>query len=317
MTRDRGVALVIVIWVLSLLTLMAASFALTIRRDLSVTMNVRDNAIVAALAESGILAAEKMLLKSEAQEKWWLDGSLYQFKLDKALIRVKILAESGKISLNHADEALLLKVMAQTELADDEQAAMAAAILDWRDADELVRINGAETEQYQQAGLSYGPANRAFARLEELQRVLGMTDKLYRQLQPLLTVYNAAPSVDLQLADKQVLMVVTGLDEQIIMDYLQQRSRHHRQGLPPPPLPAGSVSQTATGNNDNAVYQLISQVKTEDGLEATYAVLMQKTQTQDKPFRWLTWQALYDFPSFFTPQQDDRVIESCCLDAGA
>ncbi len=314
MKRHAGVALVIVIWVLSLLTLMAASFALTIRREIAVTMNVRDNSVVEALAESGINVAQKMLLKTDVMEKWWPDGSIYQFKIDTARIRVKILAESGKISLNRADEALLMKVMAQTELDADAQNAIVSAILDWRDADQLVRINGAEKEQYQQAGLSYAPSDRAFVNLEELQRVLGMNDRLYRQLEPLFSVYNTS-SVDWQMADKAVLSVLSGLDEQTIMGFLKQRSSHHRQGLPPPSLPAEQGTPSATENRDNEIYQIISQVETDNGLHATVMVLVQKTQMQDKPFRWLKWQALYDYPSFFTPEQDEWVIDSCCLDA--
>jgi general secretion pathway protein K len=317
MKKNTGVALVIVIWVLSLLTLMAASFALTIRRELAVTMAVRDNAIVEALAESGIHVAQTMLLKTDTVEKWWPDGSLYQFKLEGARIRVKVLAENGKINLNRVDEALLMKVMALTELDVNAQNAMVSAILDWRDADQLVRVNGAEKEQYQQAGLSYGPSNQAFMSLEELQRVLGMNEQLYRQLEPLFSVHNTSASVDWQTADKTVLKVLTGLDEQTIMDFLNQRIRHHRQGLPPPSLPIGNPSPSVTGSSNNQTYQVISQVKTDNGLYATFAALVQKTQMQDKPFRWLKWQALYDYPSFFTPEQDAIVIESCCLEAGA
>ncbi len=315
MKKNAGVALVIVIWVLSLLTLMAASFALSIRRETAVTMNIRDNARLEALAESGVHVAQKMLLNNDAEKKWWPDGGIYQFKLEKARIRVKILAENGKISLNQADEALLTKALAHTDLDETQQAALVSAILDWRDGDDLVRINGAEKAQYQQAGRNYGPANRPFETLEELQRVLGMNLHLFKQLEPLLTVYHSSPSVDLQMADKPVLMVMTGLDEQVILQYLKQRISHHRQGLPPPGLPAGGHAHTIAGANDNAIYQVIAEVNTEDGLKAAYAVVMQKPQTPNKPFLWLTWRALYDYPSLFGPEGDEWVIDSCCLEA--
>lgn len=314
MNKNAGVALVIVIWVLSFLTLMAASFALTIRRETAVTTNARDSAIVEALAESGVNVAQKMLLKNKADEKWWPDGAIYQFKLDNAQIRVKILAESGKISLNGADEALLMKVLAHTDLDAEKQAAIVGAILDWRDGDNLVRINGAEKEQYLQAGLSYGPANRPFETLEELQRVLGMNMQLYQQLKPLLTVYHASSAVDLQMADKAVLEIMSGLDETSILNYIKQRISHHRQGQPAPALPTGqSAAGSAAGNGNNAVYQVISQVSTETGLKAAYSAVIQKNQSPNKPFRWLAWQRLYDYSSFFEPEMDEWIIDSCCL----
>ncbi len=51
---QRGLALVVVLWVLVLLSLIAASFTLTTRTEVNVTRNLIDNAKAEALADAGV-----------------------------------------------------------------------------------------------------------------------------------------------------------------------------------------------------------------------------------------------------------------------
>ncbi len=304
-----GVALVIVIWVLSLLTLMAGSFALTMRRETAVTISMYDHALIQTLAQSGVSMAQKMLLLTDKSKQWHDDGSLYQFSLQNAVIRVKILSEAGKFSLNKVDSVTLGQIMAQTELDQTAQQALVSAILDWRDADDLVRINGAEKNEYKAAGLPYGPANQPFRSMQELQQVVGMTPKVYRQLKKLFSLYNIQSKVNLAVADKAVLTIVTGLDAKTIDDYLRQRAENHRQGLPLPPLAGNSVNNSArSGSLASNTFQVIVQVKTDQGLEGGISVIMQKNQSPEEPFQLLDWEELYDYPGFFSDNMDSLVI---------
>ena len=52
--QHKAFALVLVLWVLSLLTIMAGSFALTMRRESTIVAGIKDNAGAAAVAEAGI-----------------------------------------------------------------------------------------------------------------------------------------------------------------------------------------------------------------------------------------------------------------------
>ncbi len=304
-----GVALVIVIWVLSLLTLMAASFALTMRRETAVVVSMSDQAVIQTLAQSGVSMAQKMMLYTDKNKQWHDDGSLYQFTLQNAAIRVKILSEAGKFGLNKVDSVTLAQIIAQTDLNQAAQQALVSAILDWRDADDMVRINGAEKDEYKAAGLSYGPANQPFRSMQELQQVLGMTSMVYRQLKKLFSLYNTQGKVNLAVADKAVLSIVTGLDGKIIDDYLRQRAENYRQGLPPPLLPGNPINNSASsGSPVSNTFQVIVQVKTEQGVEGGISVIMQKNQSIGKAFQILDWQELYDYPSFFTNDMDSFVI---------
>ena len=86
-----------------------------------------------------------------------------------------MLDENGKINLNLADAALLTAFLKALGEDDAQARQLAGAIIDWRDEDSLLQPGGgAEAPDYAAAGLPYGPRNKRFETLGELQRVLGM-----------------------------------------------------------------------------------------------------------------------------------------------
>jgi general secretion pathway protein K len=64
-------------------------------------------------------------------------------------------------------------------LGHEKAQSLADAIVDFRDPDNLIRLQGAEKSQYQAAGLAWGPKNGPFEDVEEVQQVFGMTHAIY------------------------------------------------------------------------------------------------------------------------------------------
>src|SRR3546814_6072797 len=82
---------------------------------------------------------------------------------------------SSDLDLNTAPQELLARLM-RVGGADEATAdRVAAAITDWRDADDLRRPQGAEWQDYAAAGSRYRPRNGPFVALGELRAVAGMT----------------------------------------------------------------------------------------------------------------------------------------------
>ena len=79
--------------------------------------------------------------------------------------------ESGKLNLNTATQGML-------ELLPRMTPSLAAAILDWRDADQDVTAGGAEDETYARQTPPYRAKNGPFESLEELRLVFGMTREI-------------------------------------------------------------------------------------------------------------------------------------------
>ena len=142
MIRQKGFALVLVLWVLSLLTIMAGSFALSMRREAAIVTGSSNNAQAMAVAESGLAIAELMLMNPDQQQRWRTDGSIYQIDYADSKVRIRLLSETGKIDLNSADQTLLQGLMAYAPVEEELQTKLVNAILDWRDEDDLVQHRG-------------------------------------------------------------------------------------------------------------------------------------------------------------------------------
>jgi general secretion pathway protein K len=301
--------MVIVIWVLSLLTIMAGSFALTMRRESTVISAVKDNARVQAMAETGISIAQQMLFLDDKERRWRADGSIYTLKYEQANIRVRLISELGKIDINKANEELLTAMMGATTLELAQQQEIVSAILDWRDKDDLVHINGAEQQQYEEAGLLYSPANQDFQLIDELQMVLGMNSEIYLQLKPLITVYSKQPQVDLNVASKEVLSVISNLDDVALEEYIQQRTENNKAQMLVAGFPLAGSTGKNQGGSDNQVYTIISQAQLLDefvtGIKAT---IRKSDSASENPIQILNWQQIDQKKSLFDDDMTQLLV---------
>ncbi len=302
--------MVIVIWVLSLLTIMAGSFALSMRRETSVITAVKENAVTLAAAETGLQLARIKLLIADENKRWRADGSIYPLQYQGAEIRVRILSEQGKIDINKADEVLLTTMLKSTDIELDRQQQIVSAILDWRDQDDLVHINGAEKQQYEEEGLAYSPANKAFQIPDELQLVLGMDAALYQKLQPLLTVYSGLPNINMQVAAKEVLQVFSELDSTMLEAYLQQRIENNRLQIPPAVFPFSSKNIGNNAGGQNEAYTVIAEARINGEMGSVVKEIIRKAGEgqQDSPFQTLDWQQIYPKVSLFSDEMESLLV---------
>lgn len=99
---------------------------------------------------------------------------------------------------------------------------LAQAILDWRDEDEVPRLNGGEREEYLEEEALVLPPNRDFVDLDELRHVRGMTPELYVMAAPHLTLIGEG-EINLNSAPEPVLLAVPGLDRGAVTEILRLR----------------------------------------------------------------------------------------------
>jgi Tfp pilus assembly protein PilX len=187
---EQGAALILVLWVSALLGLVLTGFAFSMRVETDAAKNFRDHAQTVRLAESGITLALADLANRtpsgvagvEAAPVWPVRLSP-RFPSGRA--EVVVTSEDSKICLNHASETVLRRLLQQTGVQDATlQDTIAAAIVDWRDADEVERPNGAESAYYRDRPVPHASKNAPFQRVDELLSVRGMTrDILYGNIQ--------------------------------------------------------------------------------------------------------------------------------------
>lgn len=206
--RQRGIALVLVLWLLVLLTVIAASHARNIRTETRLAANQVEAARARALAEAAASHTILELLVRDVQERWQADGTVYHLEIDGGTVAVSIHDTSGLIDLNTVDAPMLDKVLAAIGIDEVERAGLVGATLDWRDKDSLKHDNGAEDDDYRLAGIPWGVRDGAFSSVEEYRYVLGMTNPIFEQLAPYLTVHSKHRGVRLEYAPPWLLEVL-------------------------------------------------------------------------------------------------------------
>lgn len=213
--RQRGIALVVVLWLVVLITVIGSSHARNIRIETTLAFNHIGTARARALAEAGINRAIMELFVSNTETRWPLDGSARQIRLDSGSVNITIRDASGLLDLNKADPAQLEAVLDAAGAEEAVRQRLVDAILDWRDKDKLRRLHGAEDNDYRHAGLDWGARDGPFSSVDELRYVLGMTHELFKRLAPYLTVHSGRSDVNLQYAPAWLFSALTSREYEV------------------------------------------------------------------------------------------------------
>ncbi len=223
--RQRGIAFIVVIWVLLLLAVLLAGFAVIARTEGLQARHLADSTRARYMAEAGISRAVWELRNPDPLTRWAGDGRAYAFEFEGAKISVEIQDESGKIDLNAVDGQVLQRFFASAGLDQDLAQQISDAVLDWRDADDLTQPMGAEDADYEREDYPYGAADAGFQTVGELQQVMGMDYELFRKLEPDLTIWGGSSVPGAGAASRNVLMSFPGMTPELADQLIAMRSQ--------------------------------------------------------------------------------------------
>ena len=221
---QQGIALVLVLWVLLLLTIITGSFALMARMDRLEAHALLSGTQARLSAESAINLAVLALRDPDDETRMLADGRIYETEIDGVHLEVSATDERGKVDINATDELTLATLFTGHGMELEDAELLAAAVMDWRDEDELERVNGAEEDAYLAAGLEMGPANRSFMMTEELLQVIGMEYELYRLLEPGISVFSRVAEPDPAFAPVEALMALPDITYDEAVNFVQERN---------------------------------------------------------------------------------------------
>ena len=286
--KQPGAALVIVLWFIVLLTVMAGSFALTMRRETGLIRNAKQQAISGALADGVLYYAMMMLLQSDPELRWKADGTICKISLGGGKVRVQIYDEAGKFDLNHTDGPVLRNVFSSVGLNDEDAESLADAVLDWRDEDDLTHLKGAEEGDYQDDGRSYGPTNGDFQSIEEFGLVLSVTFERYRAIKPLITIYTGQPGIDPTIASKEVLLALPDIDISTVEECVLSRSDPLENSVLA--CEFQGIQGVSTGGKKDSFCSIRAEARVmDDAVTAVSAIVTKKTTVSGDPFTTLQW----------------------------
>lgn len=255
----RGIALILVLWVLTLLSVLVMEFCFSMRTEINITRNFKEAGQMYFYAQGGIqraiaetiyrndpaIHARRQNLKAEDSSgidlEWRLDGTPHTLPFEGADVEVRVKNESGRINLNGATDVIIRKVAKYFLEVGEQRDTVVDSILDWRDPDDLHRINGAENDYYRSLSEPYDCKNADFDSVEELLLVRGVTPELFFGkrvkgeegeeipvvgLKDLFTVFSTAAKVDINSAPLEVILVLFGIPTDLAKRVVEVREEH-------------------------------------------------------------------------------------------
>jgi len=275
--RQRGVALLVVMWACTLLAILLGGYAMLARTEGMQARFQFAQTQAHYAAEAGVMRAIYALQDPQAQQRWTPDGRSYPFTFDGAQVNVSIVSESGKVDLNAASPDVLQNFFRAAGMSDSDAQALTHHVTDWRSF--AVAPQGVTPDAaYAQAGRDYGPRHGPFASVEELQMVLGMNPAVYRTVASQITVWSGRQSPDPATAQPLALMAIPGMTAQ----QAQSTVANRLAGQP----------QAGLAGMQGVTHSIRSEARLADGTRAILraTVRLQGNRPGALPYAVLRWQ---------------------------
>jgi general secretion pathway protein K len=284
---QRGIALILVLWLTIMLTVIASGFAFSMRNEAMSARNALSLAQARAAANGAIERMAFELSRPRYPSAWASDGQERKWREDDVAIVATAVDESAKIDLNAAPDALLKGLLEHLAGTDPKvTSSIVDAILDWRDADDIKRPNGAEEADYRMAGLQQKPANAPFETVSELARVMGVTPAIYARIANSLTVHSRQPGINALTASRDVLLALPNATQESVDAYMLQRLDALAAKLPVPPFPPAS----GFGAGAVPVWRIRAEATTPDGVTFAREAVVRPSGDARRPLLTLSWQ---------------------------
>ncbi len=179
--RQRGFALLIVLWTLVLISFLVAHLTAAGRTEMRIAGNLAGNAAAQAAADGAVYQAIFNLSDPRPDRRWALDGAVHELSIAQSRIALRLENEAARINPSLASPALVEALLRIVGADPERSAALAAAIAEWVGQPTKSRQRTA-LANFTVAGLDYRPPRSPLEGIEELARVRGMTPNLLAAL---------------------------------------------------------------------------------------------------------------------------------------
>lgn len=233
---ERGVALLLALLVLTILTALILEFDAEARREYRAAAAFRDDYKASMLIRASVQAARAVLLQDLLRKR--MTGQKYDgptdiwampiknYAIGDGSLTAQIQDETGKFNLNDltstsgGDIQQKKKILRAKRLFELVRVNpdLVDALIDWMDQDEVPQPAGAESLYYQSLRPPYRSANSPLPGLGDLRLIKGFTPEVIERISPYITVFpqeggvpinvNTADPIVLQTLDPEVTQSV-------------------------------------------------------------------------------------------------------------
>ena len=266
--RQHGMALIVVLWLVVLLSIMATGHSRNAHTDTKLASRQVESAKARALAEAGINHVILEMLADNSDAELPVDASVFAINIHDNVITLAIRDATGLVDLNAANPDLLGAALRACGVEESKERELVDAILDWRDKDDLAHLHGIEDDDYLAAGVPWTSRDGAFESIDELRYLPGMSQALFDRLAPLVTVHSRSGKLNLEYAPPALITALTG-------DIVQ------------PATPNGA--ERKTGGARNGTYHIYSSAAGGSGTIAAIEAVVTISRSSKFPFTVLDW----------------------------
>jgi general secretion pathway protein K len=233
MTKQRGVALLGILLVVSLVTILAVSIAHSNMVRLGLTERRIETAQAWQIWQAGVEWGRDILREDARRSKHDHPGEFWARGIEDYQ------AEGGTLSGTMADQQSLFNLnnlarpgpVGELELETfrrllrllglDES--LSESLADWVDSDRALREGGAEDAYYAGMDPPYNAANRPLRHMAELYRVRGFSPGVVERLRPYVTVLPPGTTVNVNSASTELLTALLPDVDPAVVESLTQR----------------------------------------------------------------------------------------------
>lgn len=281
----RGSALIIVLWVVALLSVLIGGFAFDMHVEAKIVSYLRKRLKAEYLSKAGLEYAQALLIHSqeikgkgdseEMKGKYWYNEARQlrqghaimglKEKLGEGVFVLDIFPEGALRNINALKEEDWELIFEMSHVPSEKWPELIDCLNDWRDPDDEVSKDGAETDDYyarldppykargHRATGSKDPKRAPSDKManldtvEELLLIKGWNDAIlyggYEEegetnttaMTGIIDLLTASPDageqVNINAATKRVLMTLPGIDDTLAEAIITERNKGDRQGL--------------------------------------------------------------------------------------
>jgi general secretion pathway protein K len=254
--NQRGVALIVVLWIFIFLFVVAFDFSASVREEATAAHRFSDETQGYYLALAGFQKGLYDFLQqqpnvpvqsAEAKKSDLFDGNWREENLAGGAFRVRLIDEGGKININRVNEETLRSIFTNLGIDNARRDILVDSIMDWRDPDDLHRTNGAENDYYATQSPAYTAKNGPLDSVEDLLWIRGMTSDLFYgygeandtaatdapriALRDIFTVDSPIDRVNLRTASAEVIHAIMGIPLEKARGFIEERKKSSEKTL--------------------------------------------------------------------------------------
>ena len=246
LASQRGVALILVLWIIMVLSLLISGFAFTMHVETQVAGFSRKELKAEMLARSGIEVARMQLLLHDKSptdvgfdalnQEWVTNQELYvDHELGEGKFNVVVTDEERKLPVNNLTAVQWHKLLDLLGVDPLDADVIADSSLDWIDQNDLHRLNGADNSYYANLVPAYRKKSGPLDRIEEMLLVRGVTQELFDGvpagrkdapghpgLKDMLTTFSTG-QINVNTASTEVLQALLNINEAQATAVMQHR----------------------------------------------------------------------------------------------